>query len=82
MKKSNLTSATAQSQREAEERFLEFLRALTGEEITAAIFSPPLNPDPDCTICGGTGYQRIKDDALKIDIAGRCSCNIRHRRKH
>jgi hypothetical protein len=79
MKKSNLTSATAQSQREAEERFLEFRRALRGEEITTAIFWPPLNPDPDCTMCGGTGYRHIKDDAAEIDIADRCPCNIRHK---
>jgi hypothetical protein len=69
----------AQRQRESEERLLKALKALTGQEVTTAIFWPPLNPDPDCTICGGTGYQRILDD--EIDIAGRCSCNIRQRRK-
>lgn len=79
MKKSNRTSATAVSQREAEEEFLRVLEALTGKEMTADIFWPPLDPDPDCTICGGTGYQRIKDGALKIDVAGRCSCNVRHK---
>jgi hypothetical protein len=37
---------------------------------------PPLNPDPNCEHCGGTGYKRIRDDEAQIDVTGRCHCNV------
>jgi hypothetical protein len=46
---------------------------MTGTDKTD-IFWPPLNPDPDCPRCGGTGYSRARGD--NFDTIGRCQCNV------
>jgi hypothetical protein len=37
-------------------------------------FWPPLNPDPACEHCGGTGYSRTVGPGF--DVLGRCHCNV------
>lgn len=39
-------------------------------------FWPPLDPDPTCTRCGGTGYSRVLGP--DVDTTGRCVCNTRN----
>jgi hypothetical protein len=38
-------------------------------------FWPPLNSDPKCERCGGTGYARSCDKTGTVSV-GRCQCNV------
>lgn len=60
-------------QEESEDFVVDILRQFNPRWSRADLW-PPLNPDPACERCGGTGYSVSRDEDGPVS-SGRCQCN-------